>query len=270
MVRHGHEAVKHMNIDTVTCADLFDLCATLPDASVDMILCDLPYGTTACAWDTIIPFDPMWAAFKRIVKPRAAIVLTASQPFTSALVMSNPRMFRYEWIWDKSNGGGFLNANRQPLKRHENIIVFYDRLGIYNPQMTKGKPYRCRSAAAGETTQDQSVAGWITINAGNRYPTTILDYSNDTSLHPTQKPVALFEYLIRTYTQLGDLVFDPCVGSGTTAVAARNTGRHYICGDQSQEYVNVALDRLRLPFEARVTPDKNDLSGLPLFSEVQE
>jgi site-specific DNA-methyltransferase (adenine-specific) len=235
-------------LDRIYHCDLFTLCDAIPPQSVDMILCDLPYGTTACAWDEVIPFPPMWARFKRVIKPRGAIVLTASQPFTSALVMSNPKWFRYEWVWLKSNGGGFLNANRQPLKRHENVLVFYDGLGQYEPQMVKGEPYRCRSAAAGETTQDQTVAGWVTINDGKRYPTSVLDYDNDTGLHPTQKPVALFEYLIRTYTQPGDLVLDPTAGSGTTALAARNTQRRFICGDTSAEYVEVARNRLAAPY----------------------
>jgi site-specific DNA-methyltransferase (adenine-specific) len=234
---------------------IFDLCDCLDDDSIDMILCDLPYGITACEWDNVIPFDDMWECFKRVIKPRGAVVLTASQPFTSQLVMSNLEWFREEIIWLKSNGGMFLNANRQHLKRHENILLFADGLNIYNPQMTDGKPYRATRSAAGETTQDQTVAGWQTINDGLRYPLSYQYIASQTSHHPTQKPVALFEYLIRTYTQPGETVFDPCVGSGTTAIAARNTGRNYIVGDSSAEYIQVARDRLAKPYT------------LPLFDE---
>lgn len=243
-------------INRVHHMDIFELCDRVYRAGiqVDCIASDLPYGTTACTWDTIIPFARMWAAFKRIIKPRGAIVLTASQPFTSALVMSNLGMFRYEWIWGKTNGGGFLNANRQPLKRHENILVFSEAQTVYHPEFGNGKPYRSRSAAAGETTFDQTVAGWITENDGSRYPTSILDFPNDIGFHPTQKPVALFRYLIRTYTHPGELVFDPCVGSGTTAVAAREEGRNFICGDSSPEYVAVARKRLAQPYTPSFMP----------------
>jgi site-specific DNA-methyltransferase (adenine-specific) len=251
--------------------DLFELCATMPSQSVDMILCDLPYGTTACAWDEVIPFKPMWDAFKRLLKPERVIVLTASQPFTTKLIASNITMFRYEWIWIKTNGGGFLNANRQPLKRHENILVFYERSPIYEPQMVKGKPYRTRRASAGETTQDQTVAGWVTDNDGSRFPTSILEFVSETGLHPTQKPVDLFRYLIRTYTLPGELVFDPCVGSGTTAIAAREENRTFIVGDSSLEYVQIARDRLRLPFENReyAPPNKSLLKKIVQIDGVE-
>jgi site-specific DNA-methyltransferase (adenine-specific) len=252
--------------------DIFDLCDCLDDNSVDMILSDLPYGITACEWDNVIPFEPMWKCFKRIIKPRGAIVLTASQPFTSQLVMSNFEWFREEVIWLKSNGGMFLNANRQHLKRHENILLFADGLNTYNPQMTDGKPYRATSSAAGETTRDKTVAGWQTINNGLRYPLSYQYISSESGKHPTQKPVALFEYLIRTYTQPSDVVFDPCVGSGTTALAARNTGRNYIVGDNSAEYVAVARERLAAPytlsmFDEQPKHDGSKAEQLTLFDE---
>lgn len=238
-------------IDSVNHADLFDLCAAMPDKSVDMILCDLPYGTTACSWDEVIPLEPMWEAFKRILKPERVIVLTGSQPFTTKLIASNIDMFRYEWIWVKSNGGGFLNANRQPLKRHENVLIFYHRNGVYDPQMTKGEPYTARTGSADVQVNNggkNNIVGHVTVNDGWRYPTSILNFANETGLHPTQKPVDLFAYLIRTYTLPNELVFDPTCGSGTTALASREEGRRFVVGDSSAEYVQVARDRLAVPY----------------------
>ena len=224
--------------------DCLELMPTLPDGCADMILCDLPYGTTACKWDSVIPFAPLWEQYRRLIKPNGAIVLTASQPFTSALVMSNPKWFRCEWVWHKSNGGGFLNANRQPLKRHESVLVFAPAQPTYNPQKIEGKPYACRRAAAGGTTFDQSVAGWITKNDGDRHPTTVQYFPNETGLHPTQKPAALFEYLIRTYTHPGELVLDNCAGSGTTGVAALNTGRLATLIEREPEYCDIIRRRI--------------------------
>lgn len=232
------------------CLEVMDM---MPSNSVDLILADLPYGTTACKWDVLIPFEPLWSAYKRLAKKGAAIVLTASQPFTSALVMSNVGMFSHSWVWEKSNGGGFLNANRQPLKRHEDVLVFWERQGTYNPQKTKGKPYRCTRASAGETTFDQTVAGWVTENKGDRFPTTIIRFPNETGLHPTQKPVPLFEYLIKTYSNPGDLVLDNCCGSGTTGVACMNTGRKFIGIEKEQAYVEIAKKRIEAARAAAVT-----------------
>ena len=224
--------------------DCLELMRSIPDQSVDMILCDLPYGTTACKWDTVIPFEPLWAQYRRVAKRNAAIVLTASQPFTSMLVMSNREWFRCEWVWIKSAGGGFLNANRQPLKRHESVLVFAGEQPTYNPQKIKGKPYACKSASAGGTTFDQSVAGWVTKNSGDRYPTSEIRVISDTGFHPTQKPVALFEYLIKTYSNEGETVLDATIGSGTTALAAINTGRKCIGIERDEGYFNIACRRV--------------------------
>ena len=224
--------------------DCLEVMPTIEAGSVDLILSDLPYGTTACKWDTVIPFEPLWACFKHVLKPRGAVVLTASQPFTSMLVMSNREWFRCEWVWIKSAGGGFLNANRQPLKRHESVLVFADGQPTYSPQKTEGKPYVCRSSAAGETTFDQSVAGWVTKNAGDRYPTSELRVVSNTGDHPTQKPVALFEYLIKTYSNEGETVLDATIGSGTTALAALNTGRKCIGIERDDGYFDIACRRV--------------------------
>ncbi len=243
----------------VHCAEFSDLCALMPDASADMILCDLPYGTTACAWDSVIAFETVWAAFKRIIKPRGAIVLTASQPFTSALVMSNPAWFRCEWIWRKSQGTGYLNANRQPMKNHESVIVFAEGAHNYYPQMRDGEPYRATSGAVGGFVRDKTVGGYVTINDGERFPLSVQDFNSDTGQHPTQKPVALFEYLIRTYTQSGELVFDPTCGSGTTAVAARLAGREFIVGDRDAHYCEIARQRVAGVYGVREIATQNAL-----------
>jgi site-specific DNA-methyltransferase (adenine-specific) len=227
--------------------DCFNVLPEIEDKSIDMILCDLPYGTTACKWDSILPLEPLWTEYKRIIKRGGAIVLTASQPFTTILINSNLNDFRYEWIWEKSNGGGFLLANKMPLKRHENILIFYDTLPQYNPQKTEGSPYSAKSSFGGYfmgEKQGQEVAGWITENDGSRYPTSILKFSNDIGLHPTQKPVALFEYLIKTYTNEGDLVLDNCAGSGTTGVACQNLNRDCILIEKEAEYCNIIRERM--------------------------
>ena len=224
--------------------DCLEVMQGMPDSSVDMVLTDPPYGTTACKWDSIIPLEPMWEQLKRVIKKNGAIVLTTSQPFTTTLISSNMGMFKYEWIWEKSNGGGFLNANRQPLKRHENVVIFSAKPALYVPQKGEGKPYTCRSSSAGETTQDQTVAGWVTVNKGGRYPTTVLKFKNDTGFHPTQKPVALMEYLIKTYTNEGEIVLDFCMGSGTTAVACEKLTRKWIGIEKDESYVEIAAKRI--------------------------
>ena len=224
--------------------DCLELMTIIPDGSVDMVLCDLPYGTTACRWDSRIPLEPLWQEYRRIVKPKGAIALFASQPFTSLLVTSNLKWFRCEWVWHKSQGGGFLNANRQPLKRHESVLIFASGQTLYNPQKSKGKPYKTLSHAPTDTIKDKTVARWPTINDGTRYPTTVQYFANDIGLHPTQKPVALCEYLIRTYANEGETVLDNCMGSGTTGVAALNTGRRFIGIEKDPAYFEIAQTRI--------------------------
>ena len=222
--------------------DCIELMQSIPDGSVDMILCDLPYGTTACKWDTVIPFEPLWAQYRRVAKRNAAIVLTASQPFTTALIASNIREFRYTWVWEKEQGVNFMLAKKQPLKVHEDVCVFYRDLPAYSPQMTSGKPYVSGKGNSGEVTGRREKVQ--TINDGTRYPRSIQQFGRQTGIHPTQKPVALMEYLIRTYTREGETVMDNCMGSGTTGVACVNTGRNFIGIERDDKYFAIASERI--------------------------
>lgn len=243
--------MKEELLNKVYQGDCLELMKDIPDKSVDMILCDLPYGTTACKWDTIIPFEPLWVQYKRIIKDNGAIVLTASQPFTSALVMSNVKMFKYEWIYNKTKGVGYLNAKKMPITNHESILVFAEGKTIYNPQFSEGKPYKKihrnekESSSYGKSTRKN---GDVFVNDGIRYPTTsILPMTNPSGrgqFHPTQKPVALFEYLIKTYTNEGDTVLDNCAGSGTTGVACKNLNRNFILIEKEPEYCEIIKQRL--------------------------
>jgi site-specific DNA-methyltransferase (adenine-specific) len=243
-------------INTVIQGDCLEVMKQIPDKSIDMILCDLPYGTTACKWDTIIPFEPLWEQYKRIIKDNGAIVLTASQPFTSVLVMSNPDMFRHSWVWNKKKGGNFAQSNFQPLKIHEDILVFSRGKNKYFPQKIDAQiPSKRHLGKLGENTELRKKAGLNmkvkysdTYEADKLMPISILEISKDNyklnSLHPTQKPVKLFEYLIKTYTNEGDLVLDNCAGSFTTAIAAENTKRNWICMEQLEEYCEIGKKRI--------------------------
>ena len=234
-------------LDTIIEGDCLEIMPSIPDKSIDMILCDLPYGTTACKWDQVIPFEPLWKEYKRLIKDHGAIVLTASQPFTSALVMSNTVMFKYCWVWIKTKASGHLDAKRKPMRKHEDILVFGENgYPKYYPQGLIDGEFK--------TGRDVDMTGRVysqynnhgTSNKGN-YPKTTLEIANPSNtghLHPTQKPVALFEYLIRTYTNEGDLVLDNCIGSGTTAIAALNTGRHFIGIEKEPKYVEIARKRI--------------------------
>ena len=225
--------------------DCLDVMQGIPDGSVDMVMTDPPYGTTACKWDAVIPFEPMWAQLKRIVKPNGAIVLMASQPFTSALIMSNVVMFRYDLKWIKTQATGFYNANRMPLRAHEDIIVFYQSLPSYNPQKTAGEPYVQKRGSASEVYQGKDLS--VTVNeTGMRHPLSWRVFQRDADkTHPTQKPVALMEYLIRTYTNPGETVLDFTCGSGTTGVACVNTSRKFIGIERDPEYFTVAQSRIQ-------------------------
>ena len=229
--------------------DCLEIMPTLPDKSIDMILCDLPYGTTDCKWDSIIPFEPLWEQYKRLIKDNGAIVLTASQPFTSALIMSNPKMFRCEWVWDKKIPSGMSYARYHPMRRHENILVFSINTVVYNPQMTErdipivqgGNKY---SPSAPIQGRKDGISHKKVYD--KKQPTTIITFDKirSGSFHPTQKPVALFEYLIKTYTNEGDTVLDNCAGSGTTAIACLNTNRNYILIEKEKEYIDIINKRI--------------------------
>ncbi|WPJ53455.1 hypothetical protein RCIP0062_00070 [Klebsiella phage RCIP0062] len=226
--------------------DCLEVMKSIPGGSVDLILCDLPYGTTRNKWDCVIDLPALWAEYKRVC--RGAIVLTAQAPFDKVLGASNLPMLRYEWIWRKEAGTGFLNAKRAPLKDHENVLVFYDRLPTYNPQMREGKPYKARFSARNLQSANYGHSAMndvIQREYSGRYPVTVLDFPRDkVKMHPTQKPVALMEYLTKTYTNEGDLVLDNCMGSGTTGVACMNTGRRFIGIEKDAGYFQVAQGRI--------------------------
>lgn len=230
--------------------DCLELMADIPDGSVDMILCDLPYGTTACKWDTVIPFEPLWQHYWRVAKPNAAIVLTASQPFTTALIGSQIERFKYELIWNKVLPTGFAIAKFQPMKQHENILIFGVGRVTYNAQVTaRNKPRKYnRTHKKYEGSENLSEHDGKDRVIESYQPRSLLEFSNanqKSKFHPTQKPVALFEYLIKTYTNPGDTVLDNCAGSGTTAIAAERTGRRWLCIEQDQEYYDKACNRVK-------------------------
>jgi site-specific DNA-methyltransferase (adenine-specific) len=237
----------------LVCGDCLDVLPTLAEP-VDAIITDLPYGTTACKWDTVIPFAPMWAQVKRLLKPRGAFVTTASQPFTSLLITSNLRWFKYAWVWDKVRPCGMQTAKYKPMPRHEDVCVFGKGRTQYNPVMElRYRPVQGRISKASESSPlTGSVLDGKTRTYTHRNPQSILAFCKPNSAeHPTQKPVALYEYLIRTYTNEGDTVLDFCMGSGTTGVAAVNTGRRFIGVEKLRGYFDIAVRRIS---EALATP----------------
>ena len=237
-----------LQINSVNNGNCLELMSDIDDKSIDMILCDLPYGTTACKWDTIIPFEPLWEQYKRIIKDNGAIVLTASQPFTSALVMSNPKMFRYEIIWEKERPTNIFFVKKQIAKVHENVLIFYKHQPDYNPQMEKsmGVNRKLYDGNESKTHLRQKYKSSEDYNYKIRYPRSVqkINRQNLIAHHPTQKPVALFEYLIKTYTNEGELVLDNCAGSGTTAIACLRTNRNYILIEQEGKYCDIANKRI--------------------------
>ena len=231
---------------TLLLGDCLDLLPQIPDNSVDMVLVDLPYGTTACKWDSIIPLDQLWKQYNRICKLDGAMVFTAAQPFTTILAASNLDHFKYELIWEKPQGTNPMNAKVMPLKSHENVLVFYRKKPTYNPQMWYSTPY-------GGFSSDTSKIGEVYGSAqskhrdnpeGSRYPKTVMKFKQEKGLHPTQKPVELMEYLIKTYTNPGDTVLDNTMGSGTTGVACVQTGREFIGMESDAKYFTVAEQRI--------------------------
>jgi len=240
-----------MELDIIYNQDCLLGMRTLPDKSIDLILCDLPYGTTANKWDAVIPFIELWEQYNRITKPNTAIVLFSDEPFTCALIKSNLRNFRYKWIWNKERGSNFQNARRMPMKSHEEICVFYRKSPVYNPQYWFSTSYKTKERerrAEIEGLRGGSAANICAATVsedGRRYPLSILTFPRDGKrVHPTQKPVPLLEYLIKTYSNEGDIVLDNCFGSGSTLIAAANTGRHYIGFENDPQYFDIACDRL--------------------------
>ena len=242
--------------------DCLDEMARIPDGTADMILCDLPYGTTSNKWDSVIPFEPLWEQYLRVAKENAAIVLTASQPFTSALVMSNPSLFRHEWIWVKNIGGNFCNTVREPFKEHEEVLVFSRGKWTYNMQMQKrtgGGAEREKYGHVWKSASDNYRVFPDRIgkkDPDSRVPSSWQKFNVERGLHPTQKPVALMEYLIKTYTNEGETVLDNCMGSGTTGVACVNTNRNFIGIEKDPKYFQIAKERIE---KAQNTPRQMDL-----------
>lgn len=227
--------------------DCLEQMKNIGTGTVDMILADLPYGTTMCKWDSIIPFEPMWAEIERITTDNAAILLFAAAPFDKVLACSNLKLFRHEWIWEKPAATGFFNAKKMPLKAHENVLVFYKSLPTYNPQKTTGHERKTAKRKHKQSECYGKEFGTSSYDSTERYPRSVIKYSSDkrhSNLHPTQKPVALCEYLISTYTNKGDLVLDFCMGSGTSGVAAKNLQRDFVGIEQDGTYFEIAEDRI--------------------------
>jgi DNA modification methylase len=232
--------------------DCLERMKEIPDGSVDLILTDPPYGTTQNKWDSVINLESMWGQLKRVIKPNGAIVMTAAQPFTSVLVCSNLKMFKYDWTWKKPKGTGHLNAKKQPMRDKEDVLVFYSKPCKYNPQMTEGVPYKDKAGKdhSKSTSMTENYGRYTNFrnnNEGTRYPKQVLEFGvvERGSLHPTQKPVALLEYLIRTYTDEGETVLDFTMGSGSTGVACVNTNRSFVGIELDDNYFNIAEKRIQ-------------------------
>lgn len=239
--------------------DCLEIMPSIPDKSIDMILCDLPYGTTACKWDVVIPFEPLWKEYKRIIKDRGCIALFGSEPFSSYLRMSNIKQYKYDWVWDKVRGVGHLNAKIRPLLSTENVIVFNEK-GFYSPQMRdRYKPRKSQNKST-QQVYGKSLDVFEGEVLNKKYPINLITFSKSdmtkNKLHPTQKPVALLEYLIKTYTIEGETVLDNCMGSGSTGVACVNTGRNFIGIEKEQKYFEIA--------QKRIDGAVNDRNGLLL------
>jgi len=243
--------------------DCLDKMRSIESGSVDAIICDPPYGTTACKWDSVIDFELMWELLNRIIKPNGAIVLFGSQPFTSALIMSNPKMFKYCWVWEKSRPTGHLNAKRMPMKNAEDVVVFYGKQCCYNPQMTEGLPNHVKDGAIRKSKATNNCYGEFHNEkqkaTNQKYPKQVQRFKQQDPnkiLHPTQKPVALMEYLIKTYTNEGETVLDFTMGSGSTGVACVNTNRNFIGIEKDGAYYDIAVKRI---VEAQKAPKQMEL-----------
>ena len=242
--------IARVSHSTLVNADCFDVFPFIEDKSIDAIICDLPYGTTACKWDSILPLNDLWNEYNRVLKPNGVIILFGTQPFTTTLISSNIKQFRYELIWDKIRSATGLNAKRMPLKTHENILIFYSKQPTYNPQLTEGKPFD-KTKYNGQLELPNVTGGGVKVskkNDGTRFPISIHRYSQNwrrqEQIHPTQKPVELMEYLIKTYTNDGDTILDNTMGSGTTNLACLKLNRKSIGIEKEKQYYDVAVRRL--------------------------
>lgn len=262
MAKWGKKLQKMFDIHVGDCLDVM---AGIPDGSVDMALCDLPYGVTNNKWDSVIPFEPLWAHYWRVLKKNGAVVLTAAQPFTSALVMSQVKAFKYQWVWEKSKVTGVLNAKKQPLRNHEDVVVFYRQQPTYNPQGVESCSIRASTGinSAGFNSNNYGKIGVKPTPDGRYeqtqtgYPRSVLKIASEgKTTHPTQKPVALMEYLIKTYTNEGETVLDNCMGSGTTGVACVKTGRNFIGIERDPGYFEIAKARIEAAYAQTPTPDQ--------------
>ena len=264
--------------------DCLECMKEIPDESIDMILCDLPYGTTQNKWDSIIPLEQLWSEYNRIIKPNGAIVLTSQGVFTAQLILSQSKLFKYKWVWEKSKSTNFLNAKKQPLRKHEDVCVFYKKPPVYNPQMTQGEPYNKgvrKNQLSGSYGDFQPVE---VSSAGERYPTDIIYVKTAESegevIHPTQKPVALGRYLIKTYTNPGDIVLDNTFGSGSFLVAALLEGRNFIGIEKNEDvalfkkekidYIDVAKRRLFLAWQTLDKRSRSKIVNENLITEFKE
>ena len=260
-------------------ADCLEIMKQLPDNSVDMVLCDLPYGTTQNKWDSVIPLDSLWKEYKRIVKPNGAIVLTSQGIFTANLIISNPKMFKYKWVWEKSKSTNFLNAKKQPLRKHEDVCVFYSKQPVYNPQMIEGEPYD-KGMRKDQLSGSYGDFHYVHVQSdGMRYPTDIVYFKTSESegevIHPTQKPVSLGRHFIRTYTNRGDVVLDNTSGSGSFLVAALLEGRNFIGIEKNEEvalfkkhaidYIQASEQRLK---DAWISMDKKMRSKIKVINLI--
>lgn len=239
-----------MYLNEIVHGDCLEVMQNIPDGSIDMIMADLPYNTTRNHWDSLIDLEKLWEQYERVIKGNGAIVLTAQTPFDKVLGASNLKLLKYEWIWEKTSATGHLNAKKMPMKAHENILVFYKKLPTYNPIKTQGhvrKVSKAEHKVNSKMSTNYNPTGLTTYDSTERYPRSVLKFPNDkqkTALHPTQKPVALMEYLIKTYTNPGELVLDNVAGSGSTAIAAMNTGRNFIAIEKEEAYFQQAQQRI--------------------------
>ncbi|MBW0432305.1 site-specific DNA-methyltransferase [Leptospira yasudae] len=254
--------------------DCFNIFPQIPDKSVNLVLCDLPYGTTDCSWDKILPFKELWEQYNRMIVENGAVILTASQPFTTALINSNPKYFRYELIWYKTKASGFLHANKMPNKSHENILIFYKKLPVYNPQKYQIDPKFQRKGKSSKKNYSKlfNVRGpksetYQYLDLGQRHPDSVLCFPSESGkgIHPTQKPTALMNFLISSYSNVGDTILDNCMGSGTTGVACIQTDRNFIGFEKEEEYFELAQRRIEIAKKVR------RLKTLPsIFSEKEK